>query len=205
MSDLICPRCGRSSRDVGFIEAFCKDCAPVRLECPPKVQLEVCTRCARAKIRGEWTNESTRKIADLVLSKCKGEFESSGYDEESGVAAFLLPGGVKAERSIILERRKTICQQCSRISGGYFEGIIQLRGDRAKAERKAHELLSRLERKTFIAKTDEKDEGIDIYVGSSKAVVALMAELGIKTLITKKLVGRDQGKRLYRTTFLIRL
>ena len=205
MSDLICPRCGRSSKDVEFIEAFCRDCAPVRLECPPKVELETCTRCGRVKLRGEWTAHSAKKIAELVLGKCKGGFERAEYFPEAGIAKFDMESGARLERSIILEMKKTICQQCSRISGGYFEGIIQLRGDKERAEKYAGSLISRLEKKTFIAKTDEKDEGIDIYVGSSKAVVALMAELGVRALITKKLVGRDQGKRLYRTTFLIRL
>lgn len=205
MSDIICPRCGRSSRDIEFIEAFCRDCAPVRLECPSRVELEVCTRCGRAKVRGEWTSAGQRKIADLVLSRCKGDFESSSYIEETATAKFDFPSGNKLERTVILDRKKTICQDCSRISGGYFEGIIQIRGDRAKAERLAEALILKLQKATFISKTDEKDEGIDVYIGSSKAVVAVVTEMGLKTLITKKLVGRDQGKRLYRTTFLIRL
>jgi NMD protein affecting ribosome stability and mRNA decay len=42
-------------------------------------------------------------------------------------------------------------------------------------------------------------------VGSSKAIIELLNQLRIKTTMTSKLVGVSEGKRLYRTTFLIRL
>ncbi|HSB46492.1 MAG TPA: NMD3-related protein [Candidatus Bilamarchaeum sp.] len=205
MSDLICPRCGRSSREVKFIEAFCADCAPVRLECPAKVELEQCGRCLRGKIRGEWTPVDAKKIDNLVIARCRGEYVGFAYDQATGKAVFELENGASVEREILFEIKKTICQQCSRISGGYYEGIIQLRGNREKAAKYAEKLALKLSKSTFIAKVDEKDEGIDIFVGSSKSIVAIMSDEGVRALITKKLIGRDQGKRLYRTTFLIRL
>ncbi len=113
--------------------------------------------------------------------------------------------GARIERGIPLDIKKTICQQCSRISGGYYEAIIQLRGDPVRVLGYADMLLKKLQKRTFITKEEEKDGGLDLFVGNSKVVVELMGELGVKTLITKKLVGRDQGRRLYRTTFLIRL
>ncbi|MDD5172487.1 MAG: NMD3-related protein [Candidatus ainarchaeum sp.] len=205
MSALICPKCGKTSDTVAFIEAFCVECYPVSIKVPDKVEFEQCTRCGRARLKGDWTPYTDKKIGDLVLAKCRGDFESAGYDVERQTAVFTMKHGVKVERLIPLEMKKTICPQCSRISGGYFEAIIQLRGNRAKMEKYALMLISRLEKKTFIAKTEEKDEGLDLYVGNSKAVVALMGNLGVRALITKKLVGRDQGKRLYRTTFMVRL
>jgi len=203
---LICPKCGRSDDKVAFIDAFCTDCYPVSIKMPDDVELEQCGRCTRMRLRGEWTAHNERKIKDLVISRCRGDFESAEYDLTSGVVVFTMKrSGAKVERSIPLEMKKTICPQCSRISGGYYEAIIQLRGNRGRMETYAAMLISRLEKKTFISKTDEKDEGIDLYIGNSKAVVALMGGLGVKALITKKLVGRDQGKRLYRTTFMVRL
>lgn len=202
---LICPKCGKTSDKVAFIDAFCVECYPVNIKVPDTVELEQCTRCGRARLKGEWTTCNERKISELVLSKCRGDFESAEYDLERQTAVFVTRHGAKVERVIPVEMKKTICPQCSRISGGYFEAIIQLRGNKAKMEKYALMLISRLEKKTFIAKTEEKDEGLDLYVGNSKAVVALMGNLGVRALITKKLVGRDQGKRLYRTTFLVRL
>ncbi|NYZ73520.1 hypothetical protein H0O00_00080 [Candidatus Micrarchaeota archaeon] len=202
---LICPKCGKTSDKVAFIEAFCLECYPVNIKVPDKFEFEQCTRCGRARLKGEWTGHNERKIKELVLSRCRGDFESAEYDMATQTAVFTMKHGAKVERFIPLEMKKTICPQCSRISGGYYEAIIQLRGNRARMERYALMLISSLEKKTFIAKTEEKDEGLNLYVGNSKAVVALMGKLGVRALITKKLVGREQGKRLYRTTFMVRL
>ncbi|MEW6723272.1 MAG: NMD3-related protein [Candidatus Micrarchaeota archaeon] len=205
MSALVCPKCGRTSDAVAFIEAFCIDDYPVRIEAPAKAEFERCTRCGRMRLRGEWTPFSEKKVAGFILSRCRGEYESAEFDAERGAAVFTLRSGAKIARPVAVEMKKTICQQCSRIAGGYFEAIIQLRGDRAKQEKYAEMFLKRLDKVTFVTRTEEKDEGLDLYIGNSKAVVEMMGKMGLKVLMTKKLVGRDQGKRLYRTTFLIRL
>ncbi|MCI0503449.1 60S ribosomal export protein NMD3 [Candidatus Micrarchaeota archaeon] len=206
MSALVCPKCGRTEEEVEFIDAFCKDDYPVRLKLPDRMELEQCTRCARVRLQGEWMQFSDKKIAKYIISKCKGDYDSAGYDMERQAAVFVMSGsGAKVERIIPLDLKKTICQQCSRMSGGYYQAIIQLRGDPLRVLGKGTMLIKRLENRTFISKSEEKDGGLDIYVGNSKAVVEVVTTLGLKTFITKKLVGRDQGKRLYRTTFLIRL
>jgi nonsense-mediated mRNA decay protein 3 len=206
MSVLVCPRCGRTSDKVAFIESFCIDCYPLSIKVPDRVELEQCARCGRIRLRGEWTPFSEKKLADLVLSRCKGDFIDAGYGFEHQTAWFLVKGGsARVERKIPLLIRRTVCPQCSRISGGYFEAIIQLRGDRRRMDKYADMFVKRLQKKTFITKTEEKDGGLDLYIGNSKAVVAMMGEMGLKVLMTKKLVGREEGKRLYRTTFLLRL
>ncbi|VVC02606.1 NMD3 family protein [Candidatus Bilamarchaeum dharawalense] len=204
MSNLICPKCGRTNDKIEFIEAFCIDCYPVKIEAPTKITFERCGRCERMKFRGDWIPYNERKLNEFIISKCKGDFESAEYDFVTQNAVFTITGGSRIKKEILFELTKTICQQCSRISGGYYEGIIQLRGNRTKQEKYAKMLIEKLEKITFITKTEEKEEGLDLYVGRSKPIVRLISDLGIKTLITKKLVGRDQGKRLYRTTFLIR-
>jgi len=206
MSALVCPKCGRTEDDVEFIEAFCKDDYPVRLKLPDRIELEQCTRCGRVRLQGEWIPHNAKVISKFILSKCRGDYDSATYDMEKQAAVFVMSGsGASIERPIPLDFKKTICQQCSRMSGGYYQGIIQLRGDPLRVLGKGEMLIKRLEKRTFISKTEEKDGGLDIYAGDSKAVVAVVTALGLKTFITKKLVGRDQGKRLYRTTFLIRL
>ncbi|MFN7990627.1 MAG: NMD3-related protein [Candidatus Micrarchaeia archaeon] len=206
MSALVCPKCGRKSDSVEFIEAFCINCYPVRITTPDRIELDQCVRCGRMRFRGDWTAYNERKVSEYIISKCRGDFQDASYNHQYQTASFLVKeGSARIEKMIPLDIRKTICPQCSRISGGYFEAIIQLRGDRKKMDRLADAFIERLGKKTFISKTEEKDGGIDIYIGNSKAVVAMMGDLGLKVLMTKKLVGRDQGKRLYRTTFLLRV
>lgn len=205
---LICPKCGRGEDEARFIDAFCVDCYPVNVSAPGRLELERCKRCGRMLFRGAWVPYDERKIGAWVVSKCKGDFSSAEYAFAKRLVLFAISRGgkeLRVERSAPLDIKTVMCPQCNRISGGYYEGIIQLRGSRPRVERHAKLLAGMLERKTFIAKTEEKEGGVDIYVGSSKAVLEAVTRLGVRALITKKLIGRDQGKRLYRTTFAIRL
>lgn len=204
---LICPKCGRSSDEVKFMNAFCMDCYPFNIQTPKETVIDRCKRCSLMKLKGEWMQYDERKLGEYLISRCRGEFAEAGYDVARQTAEFTITHGgetVKIERRVPLEIQTVMCQQCNRVSGGYFQGIIQLRGNGKQIERYASMLTEMLTRKTFISKTEEKDGGLDIYVGSSKEVVGVMHELGVRALITKKLVGRQQGKRLYRTTFLLR-
>lgn len=208
MAELVCPKCGRTSDRIQFIEAFCIGCYPVNIKIPKKTEIEQCKSCRKVRIKGEWGPYTKRKIAEYVTGRCRGDFASAEYHPEKGTITFTIVkhgSEAKVELSVNVEIKTVMCRHCSRISGGYFQGIIQLRGDPERIEKYAKTLMKGLEKKTFITKTEEKDGGLDLYVGNSKAVVELLSELRIKALITRKLVGRERGKRLYRTTFLIRL
>jgi nonsense-mediated mRNA decay protein 3 len=113
------------------------------------------------------------------------------------------------------------CDTCSRISGGYFEGIVQIRADKRIP---THEELERCgsiaenvvvrahgkgDRLAFIAKIEELPEGIDLYVGSTKLgkqiCRAIIENFGGKFIESPKLVGQKNGVDLYRITFALRL
>lgn len=205
MSGLICPKCGKKSEDIEFIEAFCVECYPTNIKVPRKIEIEQCKSCEKMRIRGEWMPYNEKKIAEYIVSKCKGDFDSAEYIPEEGIIRFTIKGKKQIEKEIKVEMKTVLCRNCSRISGGYYQGLIQLRGNQKKIEKYADLFVKKLSKKTFIAKEEEKHGGLDIYVGSSKAVVELLTELRLTALITKKLVGREEGKRLYRTTFRIRL
>jgi len=204
---LVCPKCGRRNDEVRFIEAFCIECYPLKLEAPRSMELERCKKCGKMKLRGEWTSYDEGKIKEYVESKCRGDFSSLNYDLSRQVVEFTITRSgesIVVERNARLEIKTVMCPQCNRISGGYYQAIVQLRGDPEKIREYANLLERKLSKRSFIAKTEEKHEGLDIYIGSSKAVVETIQELKLHTVISKKLVGREQGKRLYRTTFLLR-
>ena len=208
MTELLCPKCGATSDEKDFIESFCVDCYPLNIKCPTKIEIEQCKSCNKIRIRGEWTEYNRKAISDFVIGKCRGEFSRGSYDMELQKAEFIIEKEgktAKTTRKIIVEIKPLTCIVCSRTSGGYFQGIIQLRGDPKKVEKWANKLYDKLRKKTFIAKEEEKHGGLDIYVGNSKAVVELLSEMRIKAVMTTKLAGVEQGKRFYRTTFLIRV
>jgi nonsense-mediated mRNA decay protein 3 len=207
MSGLICPKCGKSSDEKDFIEAFCVDCYPLNIKCPTKLEIEQCGKCEKIRITGEWMPFSRQKISEFVTSKCKGEFTEGNYDLDSQTAEFIIVkdgNTARMSRSIIVEIKTSLCRYCSRASGGYYQGIIQLRGNPKKVEKYADMLVKKLSKITFITKEEEKHGGLDLYVGNSKAIIGLLSEMKINATITRKLAGLEQGKRFYRTTFLIR-
>jgi nonsense-mediated mRNA decay protein 3 len=206
---LICPKCGKTSDAKEFFEAFCVDCYPFKVRLPKDLKLDLCKRCKRMKLRGEWQKYDIKKIEDWVASKCRGDYESCVFSLQSCVLSFRFGKEDKQKtisRNWELETVDTICQDCSRVSGGYYEAILQLRGETDKVERKAQKIATALGRKTFISKWEEMHGGLDIYAGSTRVVFETLQKLGIRpSKITRKLAGRREGKKMYRTTFAIRV
>jgi len=206
--ELRCAKCGVSDKEVPFSGPFCIKCKPVHIKCPKRLEYIRCTKCGKVRLKGNWVNADESKLAKEVISKCKGEFISGSYDFRKQEATFyvgdkstMFPVKEKINVSVL----KTICQSCSRQSGGYFEAIIQLRGPSGRIKKAYWTLKKMLGKKTFLTKEEEKKEGMDLYVGDSKAVVEMLSELKLKAKMSKTLAGEKEGKRLYRTTFLIRL
>ncbi len=200
--NIICPKCGREG---GYIDAFCVDCYPYKIECPSKITIIRCKKCEKIKLSGKWEKASESKIRKQILKQCKGEFLDVEYDEFKKKLIFEVKKGKFLEKNFKLEIEDTTCPYCSRISGGYYEAIIQLRGNPKKIEKEAEKIKRTLSKKTFLTKEEEKHGGVDIYVGSSKAVLEYITENKIKAKKTTKLVGMKEGKRLYRLTVSIRL
>ena len=161
------------------------------------------------KLRGEWTHFSEKKISDWVESKLKGEFDSVELAPDWKGAKFTVEKDgekVQIEKELNFSLNPDICPECNKKSGGYFEAIIQLRGPDARISKYAKLFTEMLEREgTFISKMVELKEGLDLYAGSTKSTLAIIKRLGLTYGISTSLAGQKQGKRLYRTSFSIRL
>jgi nonsense-mediated mRNA decay protein 3 len=191
MVGLICPRCGESDNKKEFVDSFCIDCLPIKIEHPKKFEYERCKKCERIKVITYWK-----------------QFEKASFDFDNSEIVFDLGEkrkNLEIRRKIDIAIKTTICPDCNKISGGYFEACIQLRGEEKKVTKMASKIIEMVGNKTFLSRTEETENGLDLLFGSSKAIVGIVNELGYRVTITKKLVGQEQGKRLFRTTFLIRL
>jgi nonsense-mediated mRNA decay protein 3 len=208
MVGLICPRCGESDEKKEFVDSFCIDCLPIKLEHPKKFEYERCKKCERIKVVTYWKQFEIGEIEKHITSKCKGEFEKVSVDFDNSEIVFDLGEkrkNLEVRRKIEVAIKTTICPDCNKISGGYFEACIQLRGEEKRVTKMATKIIEMVGNKTFLSRTEETENGLDLLFGSSKAIVGIVNELGYRVTITKKLVGQEQGKRLFRTTFLIRL
>ncbi|AIF68698.1 nonsense-mediated mRNA decay protein [Palaeococcus pacificus DY20341] len=125
-------------------------------------------------------------------------------------------------KEVVVYVRQTVCPRCQKFLGGYFEAILQVRAEGrelSKEERdeianlvqeKVDEIMKR-DRMGFIQDTVEKDEGLDFYMGSTKAArklaQAIKDRYGGSISEAYQLIGQDRlrSKPVQRASISIRL
>lgn len=238
MANLFCPKCGNDT-DI-FYDRVCRQCFignKKLVECPQVIYSRICPTCNSVFKRGKWSSslDESQTIIDCVKDKIRINQEATNIEinfeptlidysrYRVHLQAKAMMKGAPMEASFDIEVRISweTCDTCSRISGGYFEGIVQIRADKrvpAQDELKkcikiaddvAERSREKGDRLAFIAKKQELDEGIDLYVGSTKlgkqVCRALIDEFGGKFSESPKLVGQKNGEDLYRITYALRL
>ena len=209
--DKICPRCGASSAEKKFHGSFCVNCSVERIEIqvPSKIVFERCKSCGKIWLR-DWVEEDRGELEKFIISKCKGDFERARLeriDEEHAELVFVVHQGdfFEVRRSLLVEFKPVTCKECSRQHGGYYEAILQVRGKPEKVQGALKKLNRLLKRDTFIVREEELKEGVDLYVGSRQALSHALAHYNYKPTVSNKLAGLKEGKKLYRTTFCVRV
>lgn len=207
----ICPKCGTNSTERKFAGSFCEECAAGKtsIETPAKLEFKECKKCGRVWLR-EWTQKTTKALEEYIVSKCRGEHTNAHakITSENAEIVFIVKKDdsiLETTRNIPLKFEQIMCLDCSRESGGYFEAIIQIRGSKENAERARKKIERQLARTTFISKTKENKSGYDVYVGNSKATGAALASLELSPTKAYKLFGVKEGKKIYRTTYCVRV
>ncbi|QSZ66717.1 NMD protein affecting ribosome stability and mRNA decay [Methanofollis aquaemaris] len=231
----VCPRCGKPSAGLCNV---CRAAETEWLKCEPRVESIYCPVCDSQKHGKTWTDTTVdheTMIHEIALSALtlhpdlRGAETSLTYRDPNPNRTFvdLTVSGklygveVTGTCEVKIIWRKEQCDRCNRISGGYYEGIIQLRAtgrrpsgrEMDRAIRIAEEIEDGLqeggERLSFISSIDEIRDGIDIIVGSQHIGQVISSQfcsaLGGKMTTHPKLVGEKDGKRLYRVTYLVRL
>ncbi len=232
----ICPRCGGASED-----GLCLSCIIETTEfmvCPDQIDLVICSVCGSIFERGRW-RQTDLELDDLIKNALFKAISIHTELEAVELEIFIHPRGstrfvcevhlsgifrgapVKAECEVRVRVSRRSCDRCSRISGRYFEGIVQVRGrerlpdesDLAAARDIALSLAAdgyrKGDRLAFIQDIKKVRGGIDIIVGSTQLgrhIAKSIAErFGGKTQESVKLVGCKDGKDIFRTTILVRL
>jgi nonsense-mediated mRNA decay protein 3 len=128
---------------------------------------------------------------------------------------------VKTEHLVTTVRVKgASCPKCSKIKGSYFESILQVRcrdrsldrGDKELILEQIEDMVERAaseNRELFISKLEELHGGFDVYLSSNNLGRMISKELaaayGAETKESSSLLGKKDGKDVYRITFLVRL
>ena len=237
ITDRFCPKCGQPSDKEGLCSR-CRVGSVKWLSCDSRVQSVHCPACDAMKIGSIWTDtgrdresiahdlarsaahihpdvkqaDARIRITDLSPNRSRAVITASGK---------LYGHPVEGICEVEIAWLKEQCDRCNRLSGSYYEGIVQVRA----AERRpspfeiqtaaafAGEVESSLqtggERLSFISDMTETRDGLDIVVGSQHIGLLIAqkitAELGGRFTTHPKLVGEKNGKQLYRVTYSVRL
>ena len=215
---IYCPTCNRSSEECAFVGEFCEFCAAEKIkrniDLSGIAKVYQCRFCNRIKVANEFVSMKEDEDAlgmairlSLRIKDCKVMVN----DFRRGIAKCTLVCNYNNESfrfdtDIKVKLLHETCQRCYRISSGYFQGLIQLRGDRVRIER----MLKRIERYmessgAYITKTEDAPNGVDVYVSDKKAANEFFIEKKIKATRSYTLYGIKRGKQVYRNTYAVHL
>lgn len=226
-----CPRCGKGTD--ALFDGLCEQCyieTGKIISVPQNIDVIMCKRCGKSIERNRWVpnesldsmvfravNSSVQPDKDTKMSVDYKPFVVGGKTTVPvTIIAEKSVGGKNVEKSVqtnvvILPQ---VCDSCSRLSGSYYEAIIQIRGPKEMRE----ELLEMVKRKvnkykdsnqySFITKTAELKGGTDVYIGSAKAAQKIEQDAKkvyhVSTKITASIHGMKDGKEIRRLTVLLR-
>lgn len=235
--DTFCPKCGKPTTTGGL----CPDCRigdTPWFTCDHRIASIQCPSCEAVKQVNTWTdNTRSREELGPELARAAVHFhpdvkrpEVTGSIEDLTVnrsrASLVVKGmlygkPVEATCSTEIIWQKEQCDRCNRISGSYYEGVVQIRAeDRTPstfevqmaasiAQQVEDTLQSGGERLSFISDMNETRDGLDITIGSQHIGLlitqAIVAQLGGRYTTHPKLVGEKNGRQLYRITYSVRL
>lgn len=232
-----CPRCGAPSEN-GELCGKCKIRDMTWVEIAPRVQCTICPTCESVKTSGIWSDpvcDRDQLAHQLVqnaihfhpdVTNPQTAIDIKDVSSNRSIATVLAIGtlyGIEMEETarikIVWAREQ--CDRCCRITGSYYEGVIQVRAENRKPTpfelRRAAEIAYQIEdqmqksgdRLSFVSSIDETKDGIDI-IFSSQAIGNTISHdikgaLGGTETTHPKLVGEKAGIPIYRITHLLRL
>jgi nonsense-mediated mRNA decay protein 3 len=237
IKDRFCPKCGRPTQGEGVCNQ-CKSEETVAFSCDQKVWCTQCPSCGALKQGNVWSD------TNLERSEISSDLARSGMhihpDVKNGTISIRIddmstnrsraiisftgvlydkPVHTTCETEIVWQKEQ--CDRCNRISGNYYEGVVQVRAhDRIPSQYEvqmaaglAHDVEDSLqtggERLSFISDVNVIRDGLDIIVGSQHIGLLIArritAELGGRFSTHPKLIGERDGQQLYRITYSVRL
>jgi NMD protein affecting ribosome stability and mRNA decay len=201
---MFCIKCGK----LAVAGNFCREHFLEREQLfkkPENFRIKMCPICGKGLNIEE---EFKRRVkTDNTLTDCTFREKRVGTLTHVTVTCegYIRPLKSKVRHSekfdILLKKLK--CDNCIKLSGGYYEASIQVRGDQQDWIMKKIEKLLPGEMLTGVHKLKE---GYDVRIVDKKVAFRIMAVLREKFTVKEsyKLVGQKQGKKLYRNFYAVR-
>ena len=227
---MLCIQCGERE---AVIDGLCKECFLKRVKftsLPPHIEFFKCPHCGAVKFKGEWKRmDEDSIIAELIERNMDvlHEYDSMDVEFSLGEGDKEIPlhvnvrinyRGIEVEEEHFSEVavKYESCPRCNRYFGNYFEAILQIRGLREGELESvvyfAHSRLENYARKNenlFVTKEEGKHGGWDIYISDKrearKVAEDIVRKYGANLKESPHIVGRKDGRDVYRMTYSVRL
>lgn len=191
VADNLCEKCFLLSASLfeikNFEAGFCRQCGnfhkgPIEDQIRSKIKSKhKITKC----------DITTKRVGNRILVTVN----CSGYIKP-------LKHIVHGERKSIVIVKNRKCENCIKISGGYYEAVLQARGEHT--ERISKKIMSMA--KESVVSVKQLKEGYDILLTDKKIAAKIATQLGnyFDIRSSYKFVGEKKGKKLYRNYYAIR-
>lgn len=238
---MFCVVCGKETPDEELRGGECPSCyleKNVLATLREHVDVEVCVHCHARRKGEQWleghgsmepiVEDAVREAVQFakVVDKPRVSVDIEAEDERNFtvlVAASGVAEGVAFTTPLKTRSRvkNATCLRCSRVQGGYYEAIVQVRATRRDIEKEEMRALKTMasrfiervvsdgDRSAFVLRDEEIHGGLDIYMGTTNSGRMLSkqicAEFGGKVTEHPKTVGQKDGLDLIRLTFAVKL
>jgi len=206
-----CFICGKKTDNL--IEGYCEECYKNEFKLIefPEASFTICPRCNFIKYRNDWKDV---EIEELIKQEIKPlgdivEIKIEKNDKIHISVKGFLKNSKKIKKEIYdipLKLNKILCPQCIKISSGYYEAILQLRGNITDdiidfIDRQA------MKQKNEFYRLERVKNGLDFYIVNKSFAnrTAGLVKKRFKATIKKsfKVVTKKEGKNIYRNIVLV--
>ncbi len=229
---MFCVECGAEGKTY---EGVCLKCLTDRralIRLPEYVDIPQCKRCGHFQAGTAWAEmevedairngvarreERDALVSGATLTALAVEPEDAmNFRVRAEYAITLADDQVPWEAATKVRLKAGVCPTCSRRAGGYYEAILQVRGDGRDLTGEESETVRALVQGAlgarpddFVTREEAVNGGLDLYLSSKALAKRLAAEiqrsLGGLVGTSSSLHTRRAGRDVYRMTYLIRI
>lgn len=219
---MFCVECGKETEET--FDGLCIECyvkGRKFFNIPGIIEVTVCRNCGAYKVESGWAHGELDELIRAFLEEhikhegiknfevrvdgntvaCTGEFH--GFP-------------IREEEQIEVKIKNSICETCSRIKGGYFEAILQVRKEGGKMSDRELQLSDDVVYKKsseyaggYVSKREMIHGGVDYYIGDKKMAASaarILSEIFHgESSVSPSLVGMKDGREVYRNTYIVRI
>ncbi len=230
-------KCILCDKNEAIEHGLCSDCLDrnFQINVNGSVDLTICPKCDSFKVGNRWYREGMKgRLAAAIRKHITGSSGSAEINVVSDSISINRPEGridfsvaVDNGHSSLITRSESIpskillnsCPICNKVTGSYYEAIIQMRTFGTNYTSIIDEAMDRIDpfivnmesrsNDSFLSKIVRLPEGLDLYIGKKNDAIKMTRFLHenffSEIKITKKLAGRREGEDFYRYTYLVRL